>query len=109
MGQRQIDRRGSARRPVALPNAVEIRICGDGEPSRPIIAKLVDASAAGVGVETFTRLKRGTRVLVKANLQAPELALALSGAGVVAHSREVGPGRYIMGLKLQEVRYARAS
>lgn len=104
-----MDRRGAARRRIALPNAVEIRICGKDEPSRPIIAKLVDASAGGVGVETFTRLKTGTRVLVKANLQAPELALAFSGAGLVAHSREVGRGRYVMGLNLQEVRYARAS
>lgn len=78
-------------------------------PSRPIIAKLVDASASGVGVETFTRFQTGTRVSVKANLQSPELALALSGEALVAHSREVGPGRYIMGLELREVSYARAS
>lgn len=109
MGQRQIDRRRAARRRVALPNAVEIRICGDQETSRPFIAKLVDASVGGVGVETFTRLKTGTRVLVKANLQSPELTLEFSGAGLVAHSREVGRGRYIVGLNLQEVRYARAS
>lgn len=88
---------------------MEIRICGAEETSRPIIAKLVDASVGGVGVETFTRLKAGTRVLVKANLQSPELALAFSGAGLVAHSREVSRGRYIVGLNLQEVRYARAS
>lgn len=104
-----MDRRGSARRRVELPNAVEIRLCGGGEPSRPIIAKLVDASSGGMGVETFARLKTGTRVLVKANLQSPELALALSGEGLVAHSREVGPGRYMVGLELERVSYARAS
>ena len=109
MKQQRIDRRAAARRQVELPNAVEIRECGSGELSRPIIAKLVDASAGGVGIETFTRLKTGTRVLVKANLQSPELALALSGAGLVMHSREVGSGRYVVGLDLQEVRYARAS
>jgi hypothetical protein len=108
MRQQQIDRRGSSRRRVELPNAVEIRVCGE-EPSRTIVAKLVDASAGGVGVETFTRLKTGTRVLVKANLQSPELALALSGEGLVAHSREVGPGRYMVGLELEQVSYARAS
>jgi len=108
MSEQYIDRRASTRKRLDLPNAVEIRVCG-GEPSRPIIAKLVDASAHGVGVETFTRLAKGTRVSVKANLQSPELALALSGEGLVAHSREVGPGRYIVGLELEEVSYARAS
>jgi len=92
-----------------LPNAVEIRVCGGDEPARPIIAKLVDASAGGVGVEIFARLKTGTRISVKANLQSPELALELSGEGRVAHSHEVGPGRYVVGLELEEVSYARAS
>lgn len=109
MSQQQIDRRRAVRSRVELPNALEIRVCGGEGPSRPIIAKLVDASAGGVGVETFTRLKAGTRVSVKANLQSAELALALSGEGLVAHSREVGPGRYIVGLVLQDVSYARAS
>lgn len=108
MSQQQTDRRGTTRRRVDLPNAVEIRVCGGIEPVRPIIAKLVDASECGVGVETFIRLKTGTRVMVKANLQSPELALALSGEGLVAHSREVGPGRYMVGLELEEVSYARA-
>lgn len=84
-------------------------MCNGIEPARPIITKLVDASEGGVGVETFTRLKTGTRVMVKANLQSPELALALSGEGLVAHSREVGPGRYKVGLELEEVSYGRAS
>jgi hypothetical protein len=109
MRRQPIDRRAAARRRIELPNAVEIRVCGGPKPSRPIIAKLVDASSGGMGVETFTRLKAGTRVLVKANLQAPELALALSGEGLVAHSREVGPGRYFVGLELEEVNFARAS
>ena len=104
-----MDRRGAARRQVGLPNAVEIRVCDAGQPSGPIIAKLVDASSGGIGVETFACLKTGTRVLVKANLQSPELALALSGEGLVAHSREIGPGRYVLGLELQQIRYARAS
>lgn len=108
MKRQQLDRRGAARRQVNLPNGVEIRVCGRA-PSRPIIAKLVDASSGGMGVETFTRLKTGTRVSVRANLHAPELALALSGEGLVAHSRQVGPGRYAMGLELEKVRYARAS
>lgn len=103
-----MERRSIARRRVELANAVEIRVRSGSEPSRPIIAKLVDASAGGIGVETFTRLKTGTRVSVKANLQSPELALALSGEGLVAHSHEVGPGRYMMGLELEEIRYARA-
>ena len=97
------------RRHVDLPNAVEIRLCGGKGPSRSIIAKLVDTSAGGVGVETFTRLRTGTRVTVKANLQSADLALALSGEGLVVHSREVGPGRYVAGLELREVSYARAS
>ena len=109
MRQRRIERRGTERRRVDLPNAVEIRVCDGDRGSRPIIAKLVDTSAGGVGVETFTRLRTGTRVSVKANLQSVDLALALSGEAVVAHSREVGPGRYVVGLELREVRYARAS
>lgn len=109
MIQQQIERRGAARKQVHLPNGVEIRTIDSDGPSRPIIAKLVDASPGGVGVETFTRFRTGTRVLVKANLQSPELALALSGEALVAHSREVGPGRYIVGLELREVSYARAS
>ena len=109
MSQRRIERRGAARRRVDLPNAVEIRVRDADGPSRPIIAKLVDTSAGGVGVETFARLRTGTRVSVKAILQSADLALALSGEGLVAHSREVGPGRYVVGLELQEVSYARAS
>ena len=109
MRQQQIDRRGAARRRVDLPNAVEIRVYGDDGPSRPIVTKLVDTSAGGVGVETFTRLRTGTRVSVKANLQSADLALELSGEGLVANSREVGPGRYIIGLELRQVSYARAS
>ncbi len=103
------ERRSAARRSLNLPNGVEIRVCGDDGPSHPIVAKLVDASPGGVGVEAFTRLSRGSRVLVRANLHATELDLAFSGEARVAHSREVGPGRYRIGLELDDVRYARAS
>jgi hypothetical protein len=109
MRQQQVDRRRQARKRLNLPNAVAIRVCDGTEASRPIIAKLIDASSGGVGVETFTRLRAGTRVLIEATLQSPELALALNGAGLVAHSREIGPGRYVVGLELQDVSYVRAS
>jgi PilZ domain len=108
MTQQQLDRRRAARRRMDLPNAIQIRLSGSDGPSRPIIAKLVDASDGGVGVETFTRLRPGTRISVKANLHATDLSLALSGEGLVSHSREIGPGRYAVGLELQDVSYARA-
>lgn len=109
MRRYQPERRSQARRRADLPNGIEIRIFdGDGR-TRAIMAKLVDASPGGVGVETFTRLRTGTTVLVQADLRVTGLALALGGEARIAHSREISPGRFLVGLELTHVRYARAS
>lgn len=73
------------------------------------MAQLVDASSSGIGVETFTPLQRGTTVSVQADLSASGLSLALGGRVRVAHSREISPGRFHVGLALDNVKYARAS
>jgi hypothetical protein len=109
MRRHQPERRRQAQRSVDLPNGIEIRIFDHNGASRAIMAKLVDASPGGVGVETFTRLRTGTTVLVQADLQATGLALALGGEACVAHSREISPGRFLVGLELTHVRYARVS
>lgn len=109
MTQRQLERRKEARRGMNLPNGIEIRLSKSDGPARAIMAKLVDASPGGVGVETFISLKEGAEVVVRANLHATGLALLFNGEGLVAHSREVGPGRFIVGLKLKQMSYVRAS
>ncbi len=109
MRRHQPERRSQARRRVDLPNGIEIRVFDHNGATRAIMSKLVDASPGGVGVETFTRLQTGTTVLVQANLQATGLALAIGGEARIAHSREISPGSFLVGLELTHVRYARAS
>jgi hypothetical protein len=109
MTDQSADRRGETRRSVDLPNGIEIRVPTTDGRTRAIMAQLVDASNSGIGVETFIRLERGTTVLVQADLTASGMALAFGGKARVAHTREVSPGRYHVGLELKNVRYARAS
>ena len=100
------ERRSAARRSAGLPNGIQIR---PGRRQRPIVAKLVDASLGGLGVEAFARLETGRRVFVSANLRSTDFDLVLDGEARVVHSREIAPGRFRMGLELRDVRYARAS
>lgn len=109
MRRHQPERRSQARRSAELPNGIEIRIFDADGRTRAIMAQLVDASPGGIGVETFTRLRTGTTVLVQADLRVTGLALALGGEARIAHSREISPGRFLVGLELTHVRYARAS
>lgn len=109
MDSHKNDRRSETRSSVELPNGIEIRVLDNDGRTRAIMAQLVDASGGGIGVETFTKLERGTTVSVQADLSASGLSLALGGKARVAHSREIAPGRFHLGLALDKVRYARAS
>ena len=98
------DRRLSARRRLDIPQGLSLT-SGD----REIAAQLVDVSDGGVGVEAFIGFETGEIVQLQGDLVRPDLGLRLNGHARVAHSNEIEPGRYRIGLEFVEVAYARAS
>lgn len=98
------DRRLSERQRLDKPQGLSITK-GD----REIAAQLVDVSEGGVGVDTFVGFDLGAVIHLKGELVRPGLGLRLNGYARVAHSSEIEPGRFRIGLEFVEVAYARAS
>ncbi len=77
--------------------------------SRNVAATLVDVSDGGIGLDTFVRCEAGSTVRLEGELVREDLGPKLDGHARVAHSNEIEPGRYRVGLEFVEVAYARAS
>ena len=71
------------------------------------MAKLVDASEGGLGVETLVELEPGLGLEVSADMVSSDLALHVSGFTRVAYCRETEPGRYRIGLELVDISLSR--
>ncbi len=73
------------------------------------MAKLIDVSVGGVGIETFVRLRRGTVVEIHGDWQKPDLSLRVDGRARVAHASTLDRGRFKIGLQFVEVALARSA
>ena len=77
--------------------------------SRTVMAKLIDVSDGGVGIETFVRVPSGVIVEIDGDWRRPELSLRIDGRARVAHVSEIDRGRYFIGLQFVDVALARSA
>lgn len=103
------ERRTSPRAEVELPPGLRLCVPDDDGRFRTVMAKLIDVSEGGIGVETFVRLRRGTVVEINGDLRKPDLALRIDGSARIAHVSEVDRGRYKIGLQFVNVALARSA
>jgi hypothetical protein len=73
------------------------------------MAKLIDVSDGGIGIEAFVRIPSGIVVEINGDWRKPDLALHLDGRARVAHVSEVDRGRYMIGLQFVDVALARSA
>ena len=102
-----IERRKSTRSTVALPPGLRLLVPEAAGKTRSVAGKLVDASAGGVGIESFARVPSGAVLEIEGDLRNTDLALKISGRARVAHVSEVDNGRFRIGLQFVDVALAR--
>ena len=103
------ERRTSPRSAVELPPGLRLTVPEDGARPRTVMAKLIDVSEGGIGIEAFVRLSRGTVIEIDGDWHSPDLALRIGGRARIAHVSEVGRGRFRIGLQFVDVALARSA
>ncbi|MCB9384034.1 MAG: PilZ domain-containing protein [Bryobacterales bacterium] len=101
------ERRASPRTVVSLPPGLRLGVPDAAGRTRSIMAKLIDISDTGVGIEAFVRIESGALVSLEGDLRSQELSFKINGLARVAHVSEIEAGRFKIGLQFVEVALAR--
>jgi hypothetical protein len=73
------------------------------------MAKLIDVSETGVGIEAFVRIPSGVIIQISGDWRRPDLSLHIDGRARVAHVSELSAGRFKIGLQFVQVALARTA
>ena len=73
------------------------------------MAKLLDVSDNGVGLETAVRIPSGLVVDISGKWWRPDISLRIDGQARVAHVSELPSGRFKIGLQFVQVALARSA
>ena len=103
------ERRTSPRCEVALPPGLRLTVPQEGRKPRKVMAKLIDVSDGGIGIEAFFRLRSGALVEIDGDWKSADLSLSVNGKARVAHVSQVERGRYRVGLQFVDVALARSA